>query len=68
MSSYVHIDHKGKDILILSEGSIPKSDDTTLTAEAVYPLNFARPNKRLILSLHYNGSSSLLFANARKIY
>ena len=41
MSSYVHIDHKGKDILILSEGSIPKLDDTTLTAEAVYPLNFA---------------------------
>ena len=68
MSSSVHIDHKGKDILILSEGPIPKLDDTTLTAEAVYPINFAQPNKRLISSLHYNGSSSLLFVNATKVY
>ena len=38
MSSSVHIDNKNKDILILVEGS----DDTTLTAETKYHINFKR--------------------------
>ena len=40
MSSFVHIDNKNKDILILGEGPILGLDDTTLTAEAKYPINF----------------------------
>ena len=43
-------------------------DDTTLTTEAKYPINFKQPNKRFVLSLHYNRSNSFLFANATKIY
>ena len=42
-------------------------DDTTLTAEAIYPINFTKSGKRLALSLHYNGSNSFLFVNATKI-
>ena len=38
----------------------------TLTAE--YPINFTQPNKRFVLSLHYNGINSFLFVNTRKIY
>ena len=34
MNSYVHVDDKGKDILILDEGSTQGLDYTTLTAEA----------------------------------
>ena len=47
MSSSVHIENKGKDILLLGEGSTQGLDDTTLTAEAKYPANFTQPNKRL---------------------
>ena len=47
MSSSVHIENKGKDILLLGEGSTQGLDDTTLTAEARYPVNFTQPNKRL---------------------
>ena len=42
MSSSVHIDNKNKDILILDEGPTQGSDDTTLTAETKYSINFKR--------------------------
>ena len=58
MSSSVHIDNKNKDILILGEGPTQRSDDTTLTAEAIYPINFTQLNKGLALCLDYNGSNS----------
>ena len=67
MSSSVDIDNKGKDILILGEGPTQGLDDTPLKAEAIYPINFTQPNKRFVLSLHYNGSNSFLFVNATKI-
>ena len=41
----MHIDNKNKDILILAEGPTQGSDDMTLTAEAIYPINFTHPNK-----------------------
>ena len=65
MSSYVYID-KNKEILILGEGPKQGLDDTILTAEAKYPINITQSRKRFVLSLHYNGSNSLLFANATK--
>ena len=68
MSSSVHIDHEGRDILILGKGPTQGLGDSPLTAEAIYPINFSQPNKRLVLSLHYNGSNSFLFVNATKIY
>ena len=67
-SSSVHVDNKGKDILILGEGPTQVLDNTTLKAEAKYPINFTQPNKRFVLSLHYNGSNSFSFVNATKIY
>ena len=65
MSASLHIDNKNKDILILGEGTTQGLDDTTLTAEAIYPINLTRPNKRFVLSLHYK---SFLFVNATKFY
>ena len=59
---------KNKDILILGEGPTQGLGDTTLTAEAIYPINFTQPNKISVLSLHYNESNSLLFVNAIKMY
>ena len=68
LRSCVHIDNEGKDILILREGATHGLDDTTLTAEAKYPINFTQPGKRFVLSLHYNGSNSFLFVHAAKVY
>ena len=42
-------------------------DDTTLTAETKYPINFTQSGKRFVLSLHCNGSNSFLFVNATKV-
>ena len=67
MSSSMHIDNKGKDILILGAGPTQGLDDTTLTAEAKYPINFTQLGKRFVLSLHYNGSNNFLFVSATKI-
>ena len=68
MSSYVHVDNNGKDVLILFEGPTQGVDDTQLIAEAKYSINFSRSNRKFCLSLHYNGSNSFLFLNATKIY
>ena len=68
MSSTVHIDSKGKDILIFGKGPTQGLNDTTLTAKTQYSINFTRPNMKFYLSLHYNGSNSFLFVNATKIY
>ena len=51
MSSYVHIDNEGKDILFPGERPTQGLDDTTLTPEAIYPINFTQPNKRFVLNL-----------------
>ena len=68
MSSSLHNDNKGKDILILDQGPTQGLDDDTLTAEVKYPLNFIQSERRFVLSLHYNGSDSFLFVDATKIY
>ena len=40
MISFVHVDNKGKYILIFDERQTQVLDDTTFTAEAKYPVNF----------------------------
>ena len=50
---------------LLAKGQTQGLDGITLTAEAKYPINFTQPNKRFVLSLHYNGSNSF-FVNATK--
>ena len=59
---------KNKDDLILNEGPTQRLDDTTLTTEEKYPINFTQPRKRFVLSLYYNGSNSFLFLRGTKIY
>ena len=47
MSSFVHIDNKKKMFLIFGKCSSQGLDDTTLTAEAQYLINFSRSNRKL---------------------
>ena len=48
------IDNNNKGVLILGEGPTQELDDSTLTAQAKYRINFARSGKRFVLSLDYN--------------
>ena len=48
MSSFMHIDDKNKDILILGKGATQGLNDTILTTEAKYPINFTQPRKRFV--------------------
>ena len=68
MRSSVHIDNKGKDILIILKGPTVESKGTTFTAEVEYSINFSRSPRKLCSSLHFNGINSFLFVNATKIY
>ena len=68
LSSSVHVYNKWKDILIFGEGATQGLNDTTLTTEAKYPINFTQSGKRFVISLHYNGRNSFLFVNATKVF
>ena len=70
MSSSVHVDNKGKDIVSLGEGPTQGLDDTVLTAKAKYPINFTQSGKKCVLSRNYNrsNSNSFLSVNATKAY
>ena len=67
MSFSGHIDNKKKDILVLEIGPTQVLEHT-LTAEKMYTINFTVTNKKLCLSLHYNGANSYLFVNGIEIY
>ena len=63
MISSVHVYEKEK-----GEGPAQVLDNTTLWAEAKYPINFTQSGKWFMLSLHYNGAKIFLFVNATKVY
>ena len=46
MSSSVHANNKNKDILILGKGRTKGLDNTTLTTEAKYSINFSRSQRK----------------------
>ena len=54
MNSSIHIDNKGKDILILGKGPTQGLGEHSLTAEKMYSINFTLTKKKFCLSLHYN--------------
>ena len=68
MTSSAHIVNKKKYILILGFGLTRGLDDTTLTAEAQYLINFSKSHKKNCFSLHYKESNRFLFVNTTKIY
>ena len=49
ISSSVHIDNKKTDTLILCEGTAQGLDNTALTAEAKYPINFTQLRKKVCI-------------------
>ena len=67
MSSFIHIDNKKKDVLVLGRGPT-QALESTLTAEKMYSINFTVTKKKFCLSLHYNGANSYLFVNGIEIF
>ena len=67
MSLSVHVDNKGKDILILGTGPTQGLGEHSLTAEKMYSINFTDHRKKCCLSLLYNGANSCLFVNSTEI-
>ena len=67
MNSSVHVDNKGKDILILGKGPTQGLGEHSLTAEKMYSVNFTDNGDKYCLSLHYNGANSYLFVNGTEI-
>ena len=68
MNSSIHVDNKGKDILILGIGPTQGLGEHSLTAEKMYSINFTVTNVQFCLSLHYNGANSYLLVNGIEIY
>ena len=52
MNSSVHVDNKGKDILILGKGPTQRLCEHSLTAEKMYSVNFTDSGGKYCLSLH----------------
>ena len=67
MSSSIHVDNKGKDILILGKGWTQGLGEHSLTAEKMYSISFTDHRKKYCLSLHYNEANSYLFLNGTEI-
>ena len=67
MSLSVHVDNKGKDILILGKVPTQGLGEHSLTAEKMYSVNFTDNGDKYCLSLHYNWANSYLFVNDTEI-
>ena len=67
LSSAVQVDNKAKYILILGEDPTQGFDDTTLTAENKYWIDFSVTRKKFCLSLHYDGANRYLFVNDTEV-
>ena len=64
----MYTDNNKNNILILGKDPTQGLEDTTITTEAEYSIDFPRSERKFCLSLHYNGSNNFLFVNATKIY
>ena len=63
MSFSIHANNKAHSIYVLGKYFVQGINGTTLYAEKLCKNNFTAPNKKFVLSLHYNGDNSYLFVN-----
>ena len=64
-NSLVHANNKANNIYVMGDFLVQGINDTTFYAEKLCSLNFTAANKKLVLSLHYNGDDSYLFVNGK---
>ena len=68
ISSSIDIDNKNKDILSLAKGRTPGLDNTALTAEAEYSIDFAWSQRIFCLAFIIMEAKNFLFVKAIKTY
>ena len=66
MSFSIHASNKANNIFVLGDFLVQGINDATIYAEKVYSFNFTEVEKKLVLSLHYNGDNSYLFVNSKQ--
>ena len=62
MSFSSHANNKANNIYVMGKDFIQGINDTTLYAEKEFHNNFTELGVKFVLSLHYNGDNSYLFA------
>ena len=62
MSSSIHVTNRANNIYVMGKDFIQGINDT----EKLFHNNFTEFGVKFVLSLHYNGDNSYLFANGRK--
>ena len=63
MSFSVHKTNRGNHIYLMGKGFTQGINGTTIYVEKNFYRNFMDPDKKFVLSLHYNGDDSYLFVN-----
>ena len=66
MSSSVHATNREKNIYVVGKEFTQGINDATIYAEKLFHNNFTEFGVKFVLSLHYNGDNSYLFANGRQ--
>ena len=66
MSSSIHATNRANNIYVMGKEFIQGINDTTIYAEKLFHNNFTELGEKFVLSLHYNGDNSYLFANGRQ--
>ena len=64
--SLTHANNKANNIFVMGDFIVQGINDTTLYAEKIYSQNFTAPDRKFVLSLHYNGDNSYLFVNGKQ--
>ena len=66
MRSSIHATNRANNIYVMGKDFIQGINDTTIYAEKLFHNNFTEFGVKFVLSLHYNGDNSYLFANGRQ--
>ena len=66
MSFSKYANNKANNIYVMGKDYIEKINYAITYAEKMFYRNFTDPDKKFILSLHYNGDNSYLFVNGRE--
>ena len=66
LSCSVHVTNRANNIYLMGTGLTQGINDTTIYAEKNFYRDFTDFGKKFMLSLHYNGDDSYLFANGRQ--
>ena len=65
-SSLTLANNKANTIFVMGDGFVQGINNMTLYAEKIYSQNFTQPNKKFVLSLHYDNNDSYLFIDGKQ--